>query len=214
MNLFNALDGVKKIYLSAILELIGTIVIVIGSFITIADFFSGDMLASASTASGVAVLVIFGGLFILVGFIISIIGINTASKDEEKFKIPLMFVTVQICIIVIKMFVPEGFSNVLSLIGNILSLLVMFFVFDSIITIAEKNNNEEMVEKGRALRNFITILYIVSVAMSVIVLCLINDPETILIISLIASILSVVPYILYAIYLGNAKSMLESGIES
>lgn len=99
MRFPNAAAGVKKIFTAEILALIGAIATVIG---TISALIAVAAAANNSTggtavAGGASVIFLLGaGVLGIIAFIMNIIGINSAAKDEASFKTALICVIVGI----------------------------------------------------------------------------------------------------------------------
>ena len=83
----NACEGVKKIYKAEILSLIATVLLLIGSVISVFGIQAGE---NTSSGEGLLVsgglIVIVAAVLLIIAAIMNIIGVSRASKDEAAFK--------------------------------------------------------------------------------------------------------------------------------
>ena len=223
MKFPNAAKGVKKIFTAEILNLIGTIVMVIAA---IAVAIGGAGAAGAQTEEGIA-LALGGGMMVAliliavymilatIAYIMNLVGIINASKDETNFKSALIFLIVGIVASMVSAFTQTGvpvLSSILDVISKICSLCVTLFIIQGVINLAEQIGNNELANKGRNLFKIITAMYVLMLIAYVLVAVFRANPVTAtiaIVMVVIAMVLSVIQYILFLIYLSNAKNMLN-----
>ena len=103
MKFPNAYNGVKKIFTAEILSLIGTISLIIAAILVLA---TGAMVETGAAdaavnetmgmAAGFAIFGLVGSILMLVAFIMNLVGILSARKDEGLFNTALAFTIIGI----------------------------------------------------------------------------------------------------------------------
>ena len=220
MRFPNAHNGVKKIFTAEILSLIGTIALIIAAILALA---AGTMIsngtadaevnATVGMAAGLALFGIAGSILMLVAFIMNLVGIISAKKDEESFNTALIFVIVGIA--------ASLFSGIFSknalvgdftrIITNFAEMLVAYYVVQGIMNLAVRLQDTEMFERGNQVRMYLMIAYCVPILMHFISTILSMNTDSVLSEGLdrFASVGSLVVYVIYLGYLNKAKKMLE-----
>ena len=213
MKFPNAEKGIGKIFIAEILALIGTICVAAAAiFATLAiGTTSGTMLILAGAFAIIMVIVM------LISYIINIVGIAQASKDEDGFKTALYLTIFGIISTVVTgilsgVFPDSNFvSGIKDILPDIINLFIMICIVLGIRSMAAQLNDSAMERKGD---NIIKVLFSVEVIILVArVIALIirnNIGATIAVIVLcIAGVLNIVLYVLYLAYLSKAKKMLK-----
>ena len=220
MKFPNAHNGVKKIFTAEILSLIGTVALIIAAILAL---IAGAMVESGAADSavdetvgmvaGLAVVGLAGTILILVAFILNLVGIISAKKDEESFNTALIFVIVGIA--------ASLFSGIFSknallvdftrIISNFAEMLVAYYVVQGIMNLAVRLHDTEMVERGNQVRMYLMIAYCIPILMHFISTILSMNTDSVLSegLDLLASVVSLVVYVIYLGYLNKAKKMLE-----
>ena len=215
MKFPNAYVGVKKIYVSALISIIASIMVI----------FAAILALIAPTNEGVlgfvGLLSLIGGLALIVAFIIQIVGLNNAAKDEIQIKWALYAVAAAIIISILSSlfanFKNEAMieiSNYLKVLVNAVNVVSTYYVLKGIASLSDKLGDKEMNLQGESLATLVIILYVVSVvlglfstifgATSIAWLAVLLS-----IISIIAAIINLVVGILTFIYYKKAVLMLE-----
>ncbi|MBR6444693.1 MAG: hypothetical protein IKS63_04625 [Firmicutes bacterium] len=212
----NAYSGVKKIFLAQILILIAAVlsVVVAGTGIS-------EVQNSTSAQIGTGTLVAAGGISIviavisIVAFIINLVGLSQAGKDERNFKTAFILTIIGLIIAIVSGFASaSGFADIFELAGKIINMLIIVFVIYGVVALATKLNDEKLVRKGKSLLVMITVLLLISVVMGVIGSIAgdhTGDGAKIAIaaVALVASIAAIVAYIMYLTLLARAKKTLK-----
>ena len=220
MKFPNAHNGVKKIFTAEILSLIGTVALIIAAILALT---AGAMVESGAADSavdetvgmvaGLAVVGLAGTILMLVAFILNLVGIISAKKDEESFNTALIFVIVGIA--------ASLFSGIFSknalvgdftrIITNFAEMLVAYYVVQGIMNLAVRLQDTEMFERGNQVRMYLMIAYCVPILMHLISTILSMNTDSVLSegLDLFASVLSLVVYVIYLGYLSKARKMLE-----
>ena len=200
MKFTNAFEGVKKLYTA---EIIGIATAVL-SLIT-------SILGTAGKIPAAAVMLVIVGIASVVGFIIQLIGLNSAGKDEGNFKTALYVVIAGIIISILGTAIKSGFfSTVLTALEDLVNPIVTYLCIQGIISLAGKLDDEAMKKKGNDLFKIIITFYIIVFVLNIIVSILNNKAVTTVagILGIIAAILSIVIYVKYIKYLKDARTML------
>lgn len=217
MRFPNAASGVKKIFTAEILALISEILLIIAGFMVVvalaATNTNGNESLALGTLAGFAIFGFGATVIAIIAFILKIVGISQASKDENSFKTAIICLIIGIVgSLVYSIFQTSSptVASIGNLIYQLMNLFVTIFVISGIIKLADQLNDGVVSAKGSTLLKLITVIYALTIIANIIVLILGGYAVSIVaaIIYLIALILTVVQYIMYLVYLANAKKML------
>jgi hypothetical protein len=225
MKFPNAADGVKKIFTSEILMLIGTvcagIALLMGLLAVESDknaMIEGvtDSNAVGALAGGAGFLVFSLGaaVLVIIALIINIIGLNKASKDEEdtnNFKVALFLLIASVVLTGVGSVFTNSQPNMakwLNVGGEVASLISTYYILDGIASLAEKINNQELADKSRKLIIAVLCLHIFGlVAERIPDFMSAGSLGTGLAIGLavVGLVLTIVSYVVYLVVLSQAK---------
>ena len=217
MRFPNAASGVKKIFTAEILALISEILLLFAGVLVVIALGAAQNNANDSLALGtLAGFAIFGfgaTVIAIIAFILKIVGISQASRDENSFKTAIICLIIGIVgSLVYSIFQTSSptVASIGNLIYQLMNLFVTIFVISGIIKLADQLNDGVVSAKGSTLLKLITVIYALTIIANIIVLILGGYAVSIVaaIIYLIALILTGVQYIMYLVYLANAKKML------
>ena len=211
MTFPNAHEGVKKIRTAELLYLI----IAIGGFIT-------AIMITVATASkdkskmtgGLAVLATALGIIAIVAFIINLIGLSKASKDDRGFKDALIFTLVGIILGALSSVFSKDptITGVIDVVSNLINVLVMVFVVRGIMNLATKLGRNDMIDKGNGILKKVVVVHVIGLVINLIG-TLLQRTDTVMTIAavllLVAGVIDVIVYFAYLKYLGKAVVMLE-----
>ena len=223
MKFPNAAKGVKKIFTAEILNLIGTIVMVIAA---IAVAIGGAGAAGAQTEEGIA-LALGGGMMVAliliavymilatIAYIMNLVGIINASKDETNFKSALIFLIVGIVTtILVAVFRnnPVVYSMLLSL-GNLMNVFVNIFVIAGGVKLADRMNRGDVSTKGTNVLKLIIVVAILSLIASLISSFMggMVASVTAAVLLIVSLILNIIKYFMYLSFLSRLKKSLVEG---
>ena len=223
MKFPNAAKGVKKIFTAEILNLIGTIVMVIAAIVVA---IGGAGAAGAQTEEGIA-LALGGGIMValifiavymilaIIAYIMNLVGIINASKDETNFKSALIFLIVGIVTtILVAVFRnnPVVYSMLLSL-GNLMNVFVNIFVIAGGVKIADKMNRGDISTKGTNVLKLIIVVAILSLIASLISSFMggMVASVTAAVLLIVSLILNIIKYFMYLSFLSQLKKSLAEG---
>ena len=217
MRFPNAAKGVSRIFLAEILALIASVVMFIATFMGILTFAANETgAANGVIGAGIGMLgfLTAAGFLGIISFILNIVGIVNASKDEESFRSALMCTVVGIIVSVIgSIFSANVFVyDICGIISRLMSLIVTVLVILGIIRLADRLHNAAVSANGRMQLKLIVAIYCVSIIASIVVAFLGGQAASTVagIVAIVSAVLSIVQYILYLIFLSKAKKMLEN----
>ncbi len=207
----NAYSGMTKIYISEIIALIASIIMVICSVFLMACYNDPDLIVETWIFSA-AVLVVLG-VFVF-SYILQIIGIVRATKDEPAFRVSLIAIIAALVITVLECIFFEG-NDVITFILEIASDVAQFFlvhyIIHGIMHISEHLGRDDISKKGKRI---FTVIYI-AIGFEIIVRIfeMIFGKELgeqlSMPFGIVANILKVVEYILFLSYIVKAKKLLK-----
>ena len=217
MKFENAYSGVKKIHAALILSMIATLVVGIASFFgAMAIGATGDALVNGSEdgakgaliGAGLAgIFLIIGAVIALIAYIIKIVGIGKAMKDEAAFKTAFIFIFVGLAASILSA-AFSGNAKVTQISNEVQSLCdlaVLYYIITGIGNLADKLNNAAVKAKGKTVLKLIVCFYAIAIIAGIVGIF----AETVAyIIAAVSSVLIVIALILYIAYLAQAKKML------
>lgn len=218
MQFPNAYKGIKKIFTAEIIILVGQLLLV-PMYLMLLLGVSSDELTSileekAPSYLWVLLILIAGALIsMVVGHIITIIGVVNATKDDNAFKISLAGIVVALAASVASIFLSGNsmLSAICSTTSEIASIVVTFFIIQGIRHIAIKLEDDIIEMKGVTIFKIYFIIVLIAASTHFVSKAFNNEFGYLvnIILIIIGAILTVVQYILYISYLKKARKMLE-----
>ncbi|MBR3299067.1 MAG: hypothetical protein IKI64_07675 [Clostridia bacterium] len=217
----NAYEGIKKIFTAEIIMLIASIVTFVGAIVTITADSNAvkDALNNpneASITAGVAILGIVAiafGICALVAFILNLVGLVKARKDDANFNTALMLTIAGIVVSILSSILSKN-ENVVSFLNTgveLAYLLATMFIVYGIVSLAKQLKNTPVETKGNRLLKIIVIVQGIGIGarlLGAIFTVAKLNPVIPGIIGIIAAILTVVYHLIYISLLSDAKKML------
>ncbi|MBR0398150.1 MAG: hypothetical protein IJI10_07745 [Eubacterium sp.] len=208
MNYTNSQKGIQKIFIGEILTLASVLISVIA---TILMFITGRSLTAAAGMSS-------GGLFFLstalalAAFILTILGISNASKDENNFKNALAALFVGIIANIAQTAVSGKGPLVAGLfvvVGTFCQFLVTYYIVSGTLNLARSVHDREVQALGLDTLKLILLFYAVILVLNIISTVLSVRALTAagIITSLLAMIASLAVGIVYLRLLNKARGM-------
>ncbi len=212
MQFPNALEGVKKVYKAEILFVISGALAVVAAILALAGGAAG---VGIGVAVGVVLLFSVPVLGII-SFIMNIVGLNKAKKDDPAFRNALYATVIGIAASVL-LGISRTAESVLTIVGdtltNVCLFLSTFFVCSALIRLAKALGNSGMMEKGEKARSVLTTVYIACIGLSAVSAVFVKARNAAVITSVIllaSAVLRLVAYVIYLRFLGKARTMLEA----
>ena len=221
MTFPNAAKGIKALFIGEILALISAISIAC-SIIFSKPVVSGEEVVDFAATGGeitmVVILLSVGGIIAIVAYIMQLVGIAKAAKDEEAFKGALYLILFSILFSIAGAVLAYVFptNNLLSGVGtvgtNIIEILVTFLIIGGIGTLGAKLNDATLQEKAaKLLRIILTVIVLRLIANFVILLFKESIAEVIVtILGIVILVFTLVQYIAYLSLLATAKNTLAN----
>ncbi len=209
MRFPNALEGVKKIYKAEIIALIGAVVGFVAALLSLIGMQSGGLGGMAVAG----VLIIAMSVLFIIGFIMNIVGLNKAKPDEENFKYALYMVLIGIILSIVVGATKEGtlIHTLGESISKICNLLVNYLVATALMNLAEKLGDTAVAQKAKSVRTLLTIVWVIALVLQVLGDAFTSKAGIIaFVLTLIASIIEIIAYIVYLSLLSKARGMLEA----
>ena len=225
MRFPNAAKGVKNIFTAQILQLIGSICEIIGLVIVISGGATAilskgsdaGLVAALSQMAGASIFLIAFSVLALIAFIMQIVGIVNAKKDEESFKSALICLIIGIIAPIVGALFARVSPVIMSLcssVGNLMGLFVTIFIITGIIKLADQLNNGEVSTKGSNILKIIIVIAGLSLILSIVSSFMLTNPAILVIAMILLAIslvLSLIQYIMFLTLLSQAKKMLNEG---
>ena len=207
MRFPNAARGVKQLYIAQMLSILAAIVAIVTS---------GMITAGSEGTEGLLVgLGLGSGVLALVAFVLNLLGLNAARKDDGFFQTAFVITLIGIVVSLFGAAVQgnalvNGLCNAAS---NVCNALITYFVVKGIISLAEQLGKENMTARGKRLLGLVITTWIVVIVLQIIGAFFSNNDTMAAIgaiLALIAALAAIVAFILYLSYLSKARIMLEA----
>ena len=198
-------DGVKSIFYSQAINLgIICLMIIVPFIYLIAG--GNEAVEDAGLKIPVMILTILLIIAAIISFVFYIIGLIKVRKENDNFKKAFICLLVNIganvLAYIIALQIPTAIFN---FIGNVATILTMYFFLLGLITLFEKHNNSELVNKGKTLLLLFIIFYAIGTVMIFVSGLLPYTVETASdLLDVIANVLKIVVTVLLVLYLKKA----------
>ena len=215
MTFPNAYKGVKKIFIAEILTIIAIVIMIVSGVLTLAFIKVAEQYDDAAGGALVSLITFIAGTCLTIpAFIIYLIGIIQAKKDEQHFYYAFVFVILPIIASVFAAIFSkyELVQNIAELVRNICEVIAMIMIIGGIKELAAKLNSEKMVESANLALRIISGVYVLLIIARVIEFIFDFWPAMVTvggILSLAAGILNIVAHVYYFILLGRSVKMLK-----
>lgn len=218
------LTGLKRLFTSTVLQLVGVGLIVLGLIVMVAAGAGAITSSSYSQLRGATggaifgiILVVIAAIVVLIGYIFNIVGVITVSKENEKLKIAFFALLAYLVLFVISLIITlsnldeigyasmlgvssrsASVSSVLSTLSNVAYAVMFVFLCNGIKDVGAKFGFLDFLGSS----NGIVIAYLIYVGLNFIV-SFIPAPAS-LVMSFIGLICYIVSFFLYMGYLRKA----------
>ncbi len=208
MNYQNAKKGIGQIYKAELLTIIATIIGIIGAIVFLA---AGEKGSEGGMAAG-GIPILIAGIMFIIAFIINLVGLSNASKDEPYFKTAWIIALIAIAASVVQSILDMRGIKVewlFELISNICEIMIMIFVITGIGKIADALGKKKVSRLSRRTMNVTCGVYVLSA-----IVTLIGDlfeakamMTVAAVIAIIAGILAIIAYVYYLRTLSQGSKM-------
>ena len=214
MRFPNAYAGVKKLYTSEILSIVGGLALLVAAILIAIGKAGSEAGSETVEYAGIgigAVIGLAGMVVLLISYIFQIIGVNKASNDEPAFKIALFLIIVSfICTAASSLTKDNGnattLSSIFDSVWSVIELGVTVFIIQGIRNLADRLNNGAVSAKGATIFKIMTAFYALIIVANIVAIFSVTIA---VIIAIIVPILSLIQYIIFLSFLSQAKKMLS-----
>ena len=226
MKLTNAYEGVKKLFTSEILNLISQLCLFlagIGAVITLASLtIEEDTVEIQSAAAGGGIMMVIflfaAGVLTIIAVILKLLGMRTAGADEKDFSDGFILAVFALILTLVSSALSSinggnnVFDDIATALASLLQIGAMMYVTRGIVKLAYRMNNQKVANMGNRIFILYSVILFVGIILRV-VSAFFYGPSVITtaaaVILLLSGIVSAVAYILYVVFLGKAKKMLQ-----
>ena len=217
MQFPNAYKGVKKIYIAELLMLFVAAAAIVMIVMMVAggageNLDTNQMKLSDTQAGVVGGLAIVVSLLAIVGFILMLVGVINAKKDDDNFKVALYAILLGIAISVVNALVKNQYpasEHWLTLATSICSLFSTYFILSGIGSLAERMGDGKVKALADKARNVLCFTFAASYILKLIPE-FIPDRTVSTVISVLGAVLEVVSYGFFLVVLSKGKRMLAA----
>ena len=210
----NAFKGVSQIYKAELIAILAVICTGIGAILAIFGVGVADV-GSEAVGKGFAIT---GGLFVIatavlmiVSYILNIIGVGNAAKDESGFRSAMIAIIIGI----VASIVAGIFSNkevvclLAQLVSKICDIMVFWFCIGGIRNLADKINDRNIANKADSFTKLIIGIYVVGIVLAIIGSFVKAGGFLDGFIDVAGAVCSIIAYLSYLSLLKGARDMLD-----
>jgi hypothetical protein len=215
MRFPNAFSGVKKIWLAEILMLLAAVIGIILVFVIAGNsILVDDVIVFNEGAAGtpVAILGIASAVIALVAFILNLVGLIIARKDDSGFRIALLVTVLGVIASAVSAIwsTNAGLVKWMDTLTTIFSMFASYYVLTGIANLADQIPDAETKALALKSRTLVEGSFCLTVIFKLIInIFNIQNGSTIYtILAVVATLLELVSYILYLRALSKGKKML------
>ena len=221
MKFPNVAKGVKRIYTAEVINLIATICLIVAAVLIVVAVAGGKLAAGNTGAAllgggmiGAAVCALAWFVLSIIGFIMKLVGIVNASKDEASFKSALVFLIVSIVVSVVSAILMANSvgvaGNLLYTFAQLLEVFITIFVIAGGVKLADLLNRGDIGRKGTNVLKIIIVVNVLMLIANLVSSFMGGIAASVVagVLLIVALVLEVVQYFLYLSFLGKTKKML------
>ena len=216
MRFPNAYKGVGRIYKAEILMLITSVLLIIAGIIMIAALpqIEADNDGALAVAGGALIVMLVSSIVATVAFILNLMGISSAMKDEPSFKMAMICTCVAIGASVLSSILSssETVSDIFNTVYNIAKIIVTLMIIQGICNLSVRMKNQDMLDRGKRLMYLLLIVQCLALVASIISAVFQRSNSglaTAGVLLIISAIIDIVESFMYLGYISKAKKMLE-----
>ena len=223
MNYENSRKGLNLIFWGQLLGLIGSVIAIVGVLLTIGGVIVAN---NAEAIDGVgaftaaaAIVTSIMGVAVFVSYILYVVGVIKASKDEPCFKMALYMLFVAIVAsllqalfpVVFKDFLTVTFNNILNIVEEIAKLLSLLFVITGVSALGEDMGRADVVSLANKVKSTILAIYILNLLAQLLNVLFVKSFSDVIVsvITVVVAVLELAGMITYFILLNRARKMFD-----
>ncbi len=218
MKYENAYKGISKLFTAEILKLLVGIMSVVTAILgvfSLAGAMAGleGMFVGFTIAAVILLVLIL--IFSIVSFILMMVGIVTAGKDEPFFKTALIWIIIGVTSTILTNIVTSVpvMQNIFTILATVADILSTFYIISGIIALADRIGNIDVSTKGQTIIKLIIATYVIAIIIKIVeMITRMNTVGVVIsgILGIIALVASIVSYILFLVMLARGKKMLQN----
>ena len=217
MNFKNAYKGLGNVITAEWLSILGTITgagtVILALVGYAADVEKIEKLLDFSVGGFTILALVTMALFIL-SFILNLVGLGKAGKDEVEFKKALLYIVVGFILSAVGTYFEEKISwlnIVTSIVSQLTNTFAMMHVVNGIAELADQMFNDKMIKKGQSVTVIILITFGIWLLGKLVVTFLFKDPKSNInvILTIAYLLMGIIQTFAYIIYLGKGRKMLR-----
>ena len=211
----DAQDGIKKIRTADLLVLITAVIsLVLGILSFLAGKTAGDGTIDFTGIAGAGILGAIAAILFFVAFILDLVGLSRASRDEKSFKNALVLTLLGIIVSVVAGAFSKNatLNGIFTTVSDLINVAVFVMVVRGIMNLARRLSREDMQKKGGRLIKMMAAVYVIAVVVGLIGTLMQRNPTTLTIASILllaGAVLEIIVFLSYFGYLGKAVKMLD-----
>ena len=217
MQFPNAYKGVKKIWIAELLMLFVVVATVALVVVMITGGYDPSLGTGLDNISGTRAGVIGGlaiviSVLIIVAFILKLVGVINAKKDEGSFGVALYAILLGIAITAVNTFIGKQYpasERWLTLGTSVCSLFSTYFILGGIGNLAERMGDKKVKVLADKARNVLCITFAASYLLKLIP-GFISDPNVSSVVNSLGLVLEIVSYGFLLVVLSRGKKMLAA----
>ena len=221
MTFSNAYHGVKKVFTAELLKLFGGVCLLIAAVLgALAVGAAADGAATGAGVSGIGSIVFIAAGFVLpiIGYIMNLVGLHQAGKDEDGFKtaftISIFALIIAVVAGILTAFnVGNGIAdNIATIVQRICEIFIFVLVVGGVANLADRLGKTQMIGKASTVLTIFIVCWVINILASLVdVIFGVNDTTTTItsIAGIVVAVFSIIGYIVYLVFLGKAKNMLR-----
>ena len=213
MRFPNALKGVSKLFIAEILQLIGVVVGIVAIVVMLGAYTADPqgLVEGIAVAGGIsAIVALVSGVIVIIAFILNLVGLVQAQKDDNGFRNALICTLVALAVSIVGscfQTINPALAGWMEFVATILELVIFEYVVVGIMSLAGQIGDQKMVEYGNRMRTIISVLFFIILIIQFVGII---NPVFAGTLSIVEAILELILYIAYIIYLAKAKKMLAN----
>lgn len=203
MRFPNGYKGVNKLFASEILNGAASILFFAASVIAA---FTSQKTVNTAYLPAILIPMILVGVVGLLAFILQIVGLNQARKDNIRFRTAIVFVCIGVVAFNAAAFTGGTLGNIFSSINEVCSVLISVYIILGIYDLAEIMENANVMLHGKIALFSGTAVFAVAVIARIVPVFI---PRTENVLDVICSVTELIAYIIFLIFLSKAMKMLS-----
>lgn len=207
----NAANGINKIFMSEVIALAASVIVLVCSVIGVLCFENPDL----EILVGILVIIVLFALgFFVLAYILQIVGIMRASKDEPAFKVSVIAIIAAMILTVLEgVFYGNHFASFfVEIAGDVAQFFLVHYIIHGIMHIADHLERPDMIKKGKFIFRviYIAIAFEIIVRIFEIIFGKEVGEQLSMPFGIVAEILKVAEYVMFLTYVGKANKMMKN----